>query len=102
VVKARSGHHSQGHHHVNYQSKLSLTKPGDSWGEAPRRTHQQESELVAEAGMGWVTFSIKQGAVNAPAGGPEPSRLEQVAAITLTRAHARALAAFLNTLPEED
>lgn len=81
-------------------AKLTLTKPGESWGEPGSRTHTQDSELVADAQLGWITFSIKSGAVNAT-GNPERSRPAEVAGISLTREDARTLAAFLTSLPEE-
>ena len=83
------------------QAKITLTKAGESWGEAGRRTHTQDSELTVETRAGWVSFSIKQGAVNAPEGDPERSRPEAVALVNLTREHARTLAAFLASLPDE-
>jgi hypothetical protein len=87
---------------MTYQAKLALTKRGDSWGEAGHRTHTQDSELVAIVHGDTVSFAVKQGAVNAPAGDPERSRPEQAAMVNLTLAHARTLAAFLASLPDEE
>lgn len=82
------------------ERKLTVTKPGESWGEPGARTHQQDSELVAHERAGWVTFSVKQGAVNKYGADPEKGA-EAVAAISITYEDAHTLGAFLLSLPKE-
>jgi hypothetical protein len=84
-------------------AKLTITKAGESWGEIGHRTHQQESEFVAERRLDWVAFSIKQGARNSYDDAPKgaESQPEAVAAIVLSPHQVRTLAAFLASLPDD-